>query len=273
MAFISCPVCGRSIRDDSKVCPYCKSQIVPEQNDFARPVYNSSEPPKSNKKGLIFAGIGIAAVSVLVTVCITTMINSSKQTPPANVPAVGGVVSENDTSANKAPSDDIASDNNNASPDNNETEVTPPSNNSVAPPENNETEVVPPSSNNVLPPSNNTPPSETVVPEKTEYNVAIKVQCEKNTVYNKYDVDILIDDKNIATHKHGETKTYNMVLSKGTHEIEFRICGQKTFSKKPIYDPGDVTTFREMYISVSDDETYSYYVELKNGNSIKVTQK
>lgn len=122
--------------------------------------------------------------------------------------------------------------------------------------------------------SPNTPTAgNTVSPSATTYEVTIKVECEYNSVMNQYDVDILIDDQNLATQEHGANKSYKLKLSEGTHEIEFRINGQKIFSEKPIYDPDDETTFREMYIHVSENDEFSYYVKMDLGNSIKVTQK
>lgn len=93
-------------------------------------------------------------------------------------------------------------------------------------------------------------------PEPVEYyDVTLNVELRANPVFNQDDVDILVDGDTIATLGHGFSDSYVESLSEGTHEIEFRINGK--------YDPVNAFTFCKKTVRVSDDETFSYYMELQ----------
>lgn len=55
--------------------------------------------------------------------------------------------------------------------------------------------------------------------ETTKYSQQIEVECEKNLLFSKYDVDIYVDNKKIGTLDHGCTDTYETSLEEGKHTL------------------------------------------------------
>ncbi len=54
------------------------------------------------------------------------------------------------------------------------------------------------------------------------YDVSVQVECNKNLIFSKYDVDILIDDRNIGTLEHGAVETFKCNLTEGEHNVVFQ---------------------------------------------------
>lgn len=57
--------------------------------------------------------------------------------------------------------------------------------------------------------------------DEPEYEVSIEIECVENWAFNKYDVDVYIDDSFEGTIDHGTTETFAVTMSKGTYEIRF----------------------------------------------------
>ena len=103
------------------------------------------------------------------------------------------------------------------------------------------------------------------------YRVTLHVDCRENLAINKYDVDVLVDGRRIATLGHGLRDDYDLELREGSHQVEFRVNG-KTIGGNDIYDPQDSGSFVNQSIRVSENETFSYRVKLAMGNRIQVEQ-
>lgn len=106
---------------------------------------------------------------------------------------------------------------------------------------------------------------------ETYYDVTLHVECKKNLMMNKYDVDILVDGQRVATLGHGLTDDYDLELSKGSHNVEFRVNGITAFGND-IYSASKKDTFQVKTISVSKNSTFSYRAKLVAGNGIEVDQ-
>ena len=121
---------------------------------------------------------------------------------------------------------------------------------------------------------NYVPPTENNgnTPTKAIYDINLAVECKKNAVMNKYDVDILVDGKKFATLSHGTSKTYAFRLEEGSHSIEFRIASTDIFGDD-IYDPNDKGTYQKKTFYVTENMSYSFYVKLVTGNDIEVEIK
>jgi len=107
--------------------------------------------------------------------------------------------------------------------------------------------------------------------EAKTYDVTLHVECRRNAMQNKYDVDILVNDQFIATLGHGKTDDYPLKMREGSYQVEFRVNG-KTLFGNDIYDPEESDTYCVKTIRVSGDETFSYKAELVYGNGIAVEQ-
>ncbi|MBD5129718.1 MAG: zinc-ribbon domain-containing protein [Ruminococcaceae bacterium] len=107
-------------------------------------------------------------------------------------------------------------------------------------------------------------------PEIANYNVTISVKCEKNSFMNKYDADILLDDKKLDTLMHGTSKDYSLTLSEGSHTIEFRMSG-KHWHGADLYQKDKPETFQVMTLNVNEDTEVAYYIEMALNDKIKVS--
>lgn len=114
-----------------------------------------------------------------------------------------------------------------------------------------------------------TPESGATAPATAVYNVNMSVACEENDLVNRYDVDILVDGKNLATLAHGTSEVYAFRLEEGSHSIEFRIAGLDILDD-PLYNKNDAGSYKEMTFNLSGDTNLSYYVKLDFGNDIEV---
>lgn len=53
------------------------------------------------------------------------------------------------------------------------------------------------------------------------YPVALTVECRENLMFSRYDVNVYVDGEVIEVLDHGQTETYDLNLSKGTHKVRF----------------------------------------------------
>lgn len=63
-----------------------------------------------------------------------------------------------------------------------------------------------------------------------EFDVTIKVECVENLMFSKYDVKMSIDDNFEGTIAHGDSKTFDVVLKRGTHNISFESAEDDTLN-------------------------------------------
>lgn len=57
--------------------------------------------------------------------------------------------------------------------------------------------------------------------EEPEYAVSLEIECVENLLFNKYDVDVYVDDSMQGTISYGTTETYNLNLTKGVYKVKF----------------------------------------------------
>lgn len=133
------------------------------------------------------------------------------------------------------------------------------------------TPAAPASAPTSAPASGEAAPTDPPADQPATYDVTLNVECKKNSLQNKYDVDILLGGQYIATLKHGASDYYILPLEEGSYELEFRINGE-TFLGNDIYDPDDPGTYAVFLIDAYQDQELSYYVQLTAGNNISVEQ-
>ena len=72
--------------------------------------------------------------------------------------------------------------------------------------------------------------------------VELNVICEKNIVFSKYDVKVIIDNNELGTIEHGEEKSFNISLSDGKHTVEFiNVEDKSIFGTSDLEIKADVT--------------------------------
>lgn len=54
-----------------------------------------------------------------------------------------------------------------------------------------------------------------------KYKVTMKVECDENWIFSKYDVDIYVDDSFEGSLPHGTDSTYSIILAEGVHNVKF----------------------------------------------------
>lgn len=59
------------------------------------------------------------------------------------------------------------------------------------------------------------------VPVDPDYTVQLFVDCEKNAMFSKYDVNVLVDGELVGNIEHGSEATFELSLKKGQHELVF----------------------------------------------------
>lgn len=57
--------------------------------------------------------------------------------------------------------------------------------------------------------------------DEPEYKVTIEVECVENWIFSIYDVKVYIDDSFEGTISHGDTETFELTLTKGSHVLKF----------------------------------------------------
>lgn len=83
--------------------------------------------------------------------------------------------------------------------------------------------------------------------EEPEFKANVEVECVENWFLNKYDVNIYVDDYSEGTIVHGNSETYELILTKGNHTIKFVNADDET--KEGIVE-----------IIVSKDETFKFKI-------------
>lgn len=240
MALIYCFNCGKQISDKAAACPHCGAARTPVNTVGtaapAQPQMPVQQAPAKKGNG--------AQIALIVTVIVLAL-------------ALVGVVlffvlGGNNTSqgnTNTGTSSDYVY------------ELVPPDN--YAPP----VEYVPPTESTA--PSQSTAPA---APQTAMYDVELKVQCKQNIAANKYDIDILIDGRNLSTLPHGQSETHRLTLAEGSHTIEFRLASKDIWGE-PLYDPQDEGSYQKVTLNVSGDMTAGYLVNIAWGNTVKVTRE
>lgn len=51
------------------------------------------------------------------------------------------------------------------------------------------------------------------------YELAVEIDCQKNLMFSRYDVDISIDNKKVGTLDHGTKKVFKTEVAEGRHEL------------------------------------------------------
>lgn len=54
------------------------------------------------------------------------------------------------------------------------------------------------------------------------HRIGIDVECEENVMFNKYDIEILVDGESIGVVGHGTSKAFEVALFEGHHTVEAR---------------------------------------------------
>lgn len=84
-----------------------------------------------------------------------------------------------------------------------------------------------------------------------KFSVQVKIECEENLLFSRYDVNIFIDDELLGTLEHGATDTYIAELVEGEHTL-----------KAEKEDESDVDGTVEF--EVSENMELSYQLSLSN---------
>lgn len=100
--------------------------------------------------------------------------------------------------------------------------------------------------------------SNSQVQELTKYNITLNIECVENLLFSRYDVDVLVDSKEIATLEHGSQDTYSIELTEGEHTISFK-------------KEDDNSVDGNIKISVSEDSVYKYKISCTS-DQIKIEE-
>ena len=87
-------------------------------------------------------------------------------------------------------------------------------------------------------------------PEVVKYKLNVEVECEKNILLDKYDVEVLVDDDKLGVVTHGETGNFSTELEAGDYTIKFK------------EDGGEATG--SVGISISGDTELKYIINCKS---------
>lgn len=60
------------------------------------------------------------------------------------------------------------------------------------------------------------------IEKKPEYQVNLEVTCSENFLFNRYDIEILVDNLNVGYLDHGASDTFQFTVEEGSHELLFR---------------------------------------------------
>lgn len=99
------------------------------------------------------------------------------------------------------------------------------------------------------PAPSSTPESEKVAPMRS---VSIGVECEANALFSTYDITVYVDDSLRGTVGHGESKTFDMTLAEGGHNLRMTSV-----------DDSDVDG--SIVFTVSGDMTLKYKAKCTSG--------
>ncbi len=95
--------------------------------------------------------------------------------------------------------------------------------------------------------SNTEEKSNSETKELPTFNVTLNVECVENLLFSRYDVDILIDSKEIGTLEHGKKDTYSIELEEGEHIISFE-------------KEDDSSVDGKIKVNISNDTTIGYKI-------------
>ena len=74
-------------------------------------------------------------------------------------------------------------------------------------------------------------------------DVSFDITCEKNFIFNKYDIEVCVDGESIGIVKHGEHEHLSCKLEKGNHIAVFYKSGDKDISSTYEFTVLDTSTF------------------------------
>lgn len=94
--------------------------------------------------------------------------------------------------------------------------------------------------------------SEQTASEGPAYAIQLFVDCEKNLVFSKYDVDVMVDGEAVGNVEHGGEATFGLNLTKGQHELVFR--------KERASEPDGKTSF----VVENEGDKFSYKISCTN---------
>jgi hypothetical protein len=94
--------------------------------------------------------------------------------------------------------------------------------------------------------------SEQTASEGPAYAIQLFVDCEKNLVFSKYDVDVMVDGEAVGNVEHGGEATFGLNLTKGQHELVFR--------KECASEPDGKTSF----VVENEGDKFSYKISCTN---------
>lgn len=57
------------------------------------------------------------------------------------------------------------------------------------------------------------------VPSGPTKAVALQIECAENLIFSKYDIDVYVDGKKLGSVDHGKTRTFDVELTEGDHEL------------------------------------------------------
>lgn len=83
------------------------------------------------------------------------------------------------------------------------------------------------------------------------YSVILDVTVKHNMLFSDYDVDVIVDGRNLATMSDGENQTFSLELTQGKHKFRF----QKT---------GDTSFYEDVMVTVNRNDYYSYTIKRHN---------
>lgn len=94
-------------------------------------------------------------------------------------------------------------------------------------------------------------PSEPVLKDNlTKHNTGILIKYEENIIFNKYDIDLLVDEEKIGSISQGEDKLYQLELTEGSHVISVKEQNTKN-------------NIQNINIDITKSECFSFISEAK----------
>lgn len=98
-----------------------------------------------------------------------------------------------------------------------------------------------------------------------EFDIKLEVECEENWIFNKYDINISIDDDFEGTIPHGDKEVFDVTLKKGTHTISFESSEDDTLDGEVEVD---ITKDETIKLKISCS-SFGIDVEIISGAEVK----
>lgn len=108
---------------------------------------------------------------------------------------------------------------------------------------------------------------ETKITTVKTYDVLLNVVCEENLLFNRYDINVLIDDQLVGKIEHGTERSFNIDLTDGKHVIKFNQDGSESVNGSKEFDVKDAN------IIICEIRCKSTNVEIKKLESSVVSSK